>query len=118
MRPHAILQRDGADLFCAMPVPFDLAVRGGALHVPLLGGKKVKLTLPEGAQNGQQFRLRGKGMPVLRSRGFGDLYVQIEVETPSGLTRAQKKLFDAFAESLDGANYPDTQSFEARAKDA
>jgi molecular chaperone DnaJ len=118
VRPHAILQRDGADLFCAMPVPFDLAVRGGALHVPLLGGKKVKLTLPEGAQNGQQFRLRGKGMPVLRSRGFGDLYVQIEVETPSGLTRAQKKLFDAFAESLDGANYPDTQGFEARAKDA
>ena len=117
LRPHATLQRDGADLFCAMPVPFDLAISGGALEVPLLGGKKVKLTLPEGAQGGQQFRLRGKGMPVLRARTHGDLYVQIEVETPSGLTREQKKLFAAFADSLDAANYPDTQAFKDRAKD-
>ena len=117
VRPHATLQRDGADLFCAMPVPFDLAIAGGALEVPLLGGKKVKLTLPEGAQGGQQFRLRGKGMPVLRARTHGDLYVQIEVETPSGLTREQKKLFAAFADSLDAANYPDTQAFKGRAKD-
>ena len=100
-----------------MPVPFDLAIAGGALEVPLLGGKKVKLTLPEGAQGGQQFRLRGKGMPVLRARTHGDLYVQIEVETPSGLTREQKKLFAAFADSLDAANYPDTQAFKDRAKD-
>jgi molecular chaperone DnaJ len=111
VRPHHILQRDGADLFCAMPIPFDLAVRGGALEVPLLGGKKVKLTLPEAARSGQQFRLRGKGMPVLRARAHGDLYVQIEIETPSGLTKAQRKLFDAFSDSLDSANYPDTQSF-------
>ena len=117
VRPHAVLQRDGADLFCAMPVPFDLAVSGGALEVPLMGGKKVKLTLPKGAQSGQQFRLRGKGMPVLRARSHGDLYVQIEVETPSGLSRAQQKLFDAFADSLDTGNYPDTQAFRERAED-
>lgn len=117
VRPHATLQRDGADLFCAMPIPFDLAISGGALEVPLLGGKKVKLTLPEGAQSGQQFRLRGKGMPVLRARAHGDLYVQIDIETPSGLTRAQKKLFAAFADSLDAANYPDTQAFKDRADD-
>ena len=111
LRPHAFLQRDGADLFCAMPVPFHLAIRGGALEVPLLGGKKVKLTLPEGAQAGQQFRLRGKGMPVLRSRSSGDLYVQIDIETPTSLTRAQKKLLDAFSDKLDDSNYPDTQAF-------
>lgn len=115
VRPHGFLQRDGADLFCAMPIPFDLAVRGGAIEVPLLGGKKVKLTLPESAQTGQQFRLRGKGMPILRARKHGDLYVQIDIETPTGLTGKQQKLFDAFADSLDATNYPDTQGFNDQA---
>ena len=114
--PHGILRRDGADLFCAMPVPFDIAVRGGAVNVPLMAGKTVKLTIPAGARTGQQFRLRGKGMPVLRARKFGDLYVQIEVETPTGLTREQKKHFEAFADSLDAGNYPDMADFNARAK--
>ena len=114
--PHGILRRDGADLFCAMPVPFDIAVRGGAVNVPLMAGKTVKLTIPAGARSGQQFRLRGKGMPVLRARKFGDLYVQIEVETPTGLTRDQKKHFEAFADSLDAGNYPDMADFNARAK--
>lgn len=116
VRPHSFLQRDGADLFCAMPVPFDIAVRGGALEVPLLGGQRVKLSLPEGAQSGQQFRLRGKGMPVLRARKHGDLYVQIEVEMPTGLNRKQKKLFEAFSDSLDTGNYPDTQEFLDRSE--
>ena len=104
------MQRDGADLFCIMPVPFDVAIAGVA-QVPLLGGKKVKLTLPEGAQTGQQFRLRGKGMPVLRSRNQGDLYVQINVETPSNMSREQKKLLDAFSKSLNDDNYPQVKSF-------
>ena len=114
--PHGILRREGADLFCAMPVPFDIAVRGGSVNVPLMAGKTVKLSIPAGARSGQQFRLRGKGMPVLRARKFGDLYVQIEVETPTGLTRQQAKLFEAFAESLDGGNYPDMAEFNTRAK--
>jgi molecular chaperone DnaJ len=114
--PHAILRRDGADLFCAMPVPFDIAVRGGAVNVPLMAGQTVKLTIPAGARTGQQFRLRGKGMPVLRARKFGDLYVQIEVEIPTGLTREQKKHFETFAKTLDGGNYPDMADFNARAK--
>lgn len=112
--PHDVLSRDGADLFCAMPVGLDIAVRGGAVNVPLMGGKKVKLSIPEGARAGQQFRLRGKGMPVLRSRHYGDLYVQIDIETPSGLTKAQAKLFDAFTDSLDNGNYPDIAAFKER----
>ncbi len=116
--PHGILRRDGADLFCAMPVPFDIAVRGGAVNVPLMAGKTVKLTIPAGAHSGQQFRLRGKGMPVLRARNFGDLYVQIEVETPTGLTREQKKRFEAFADSLDAGNYPEVSTFRDRAQKA
>ena len=55
-------------------------------------------------------------MPVLRARKFGDLYVQIEVETPTGLTRDQKNHFEAFADSLDAGNYPDMADFNARAK--
>ncbi len=116
--PHDVLSRDGADLFCAMPISLDVAVRGGAVNVPLMGGKKVKLSIPEGARAGQQFRLRGKGMPVLRSRHYGDLYVQIDIETPSGLTRAQQKLFDAFADSLDSGNYPEISSFGERSKNS
>ncbi len=116
--PHDVLSRDGADLFCAMPIALDVAVRGGTVNVPLMGGKKVKLSIPEGAHAGQQFRLRGKGMPVLRSRHYGDLYVQIDIETPSGLTRAQQKLFDAFADSLDDGNYPEISDFRARGKNS
>ena len=118
VRPHAYLQRDGADLMCAIPIAFDLAARGGTLNVPLLNGKRVKLNIPSGAQSGQQFRLRGKGMPVLRSRSHGDLYVQIDVEVPSGLNKKQQALLDAFTDSLDDNNYPDVKDFDTRSNKA
>jgi molecular chaperone DnaJ len=118
VRPHAYLQRDGADLFCGIPIAFDLAARGGSLDVPLLNGKRVKLSIPSGAQSGQQFRLRGKGMPVLRSRSHGDLYVQIDVEVPSGLSKKQQALLDAFTDSLDNGNYPDVADFNTRSDKA
>jgi molecular chaperone DnaJ len=79
-----------------------------------LNGKRVKLNIPSGAQSGQQFRLRGKGMPVLRSRAHGDLYVQIEVEMPSGLNKKQQALLDAFIEGVDETNYPEVSEFKAR----
>ena len=116
IQPHSYLQRDGADLFCAMPVPFGLAVKGGAIDVPLLGGKRVKLTIPAGAQTGQQFRLRGKGMPILRARNHGDLYIQIDVEMPAKLSRSQQKLLDTFEASLQENNYPGVAEFKARSK--
>ena len=87
------------------------AILGGAIEVPMLDGKKVKLTIPEGAQSGQQFRLRGKGMPVLRNRHFGDLYVQIAVEIPKKISRKQKAFLKKFdAESKSGL-YPDSEKF-------
>lgn len=111
IRPHSLLQRDGADLFCRIPVKMTQAILGGAIEVPMLDGKKVKLTVPEGAQSGQQFRLRGKGMPVLRNRHFGDLYVQIAVEIPKKISRKQKDLLKKFdAESKSGL-YPDSEEF-------
>ena len=117
IKPHAFLQREGADLFCRVPIKMTLAAKGGAIEVPLLDGKRVKISLPEGAQSGQQFRLRGKGMPVLRSRRQGDAYVQLAVETPQNLSRKQKKLLDAFEKSLDSGAYPESDAFNNHAQD-
>ena len=111
IRQHSLLQRDGADLFCRIPVQMTQAILGGTIEVPMLDGKKVKLTIPEGAQSGQQFRLRGKGMPALRNRHFGDLYVQIAVEIPKKISRKQKDLLKKFdAESKSGL-YPESEQF-------
>lgn len=111
IRPHALLQRDGADLFCRVPIQMTKAILGGAIEVPLLDGKKVKLTIPEGAQAGQQFRLRGKGMPVLRSRHFGDLYVQIAVEIPKNVSKKQKGLLKKFDDEGKSGLYPESEAF-------
>ena len=117
IRPHAFLQREGADLLCRVPVKMTMAAKGGAVEIPLLDGKRVKITVPEGAQSGQQFRLRGKGMPVLRSRRQGDLYVQIAVEVPQNLSRKQKKLLDAFESSLEEGVFPESEDFISRLED-
>lgn len=117
IRPHAFLQREGADLLCRVPIKMTMAAKGGAIEIPLLNKKRVKITIPEGAQSGQQFRLRGKGMPVLRARRQGDLYVQIAVEVPQNLSRKQKKLLDAFENSLEEGVFPESEGFISRLED-
>ncbi len=109
--PHPVLQRDGADIFCNLPVTLTQAALGCSIELPLLNGKRVKLTIPKGAQPGQQFRLRGKGMPVLRSRATGDLYVQLTVEMPAHLTREQEKLLKKFEAASGEDTYPQTAQF-------
>jgi len=111
VEPHDFLQRDGANLFCELPVTMTQAALGDSIEVPLLDGKWIKISVPEGAQAGQQFRLRGKGMPVLRGRQNGDLYVRLIIETPHALDRKQKDLLQKFAESLDQNNYPACEDF-------
>ena len=111
VKRHAFLQRDGANLFCEVPVTMTQAALGDSIEVPLLDGKWIKISIPAGAQVGQQFRLRGKGMPVLRGRQNGDLYVKLSIETPNALNRKQKDLLQAFAESLNQKNYPECESF-------
>jgi molecular chaperone DnaJ len=85
--------------------------------VPTLGGKKVKVKVPEGAQTGRQFRLRGKGMPVVNSRETGDLYIQITVETPVSLTKKQKELLKEFEEASNSSNSPESAGFFAKVKE-
>jgi molecular chaperone DnaJ len=117
MAQHSIFQRDGHDLHCRAPVSFVMAALGGSIEVPTLDGGRAKVAVPEGTQPGRQFRLRGKGMPVLRSGQKGDLYVEIAVETPVKLTKRQKELLREFeAESQTGSS-PESESFMTRLKE-
>ena len=101
-----------------MPIGFVTAALGGEIEVPTLAGTQARVTIPEGAQTGHQFKLRGKGMPVLKSGGHhGDLFVEVRVETPIKLTKKQKELLRAFeTETPKGCN-PDAESFFARMKE-
>ncbi len=115
LRPHEFFQRDGADLFCKVPISMSTAALGGEIEVPTIDGKKARVTIPEGAQNGKQFRLKSKGMPVLRSSQSGDMYIQVSVETPVNLTRRQKELMQEFDKEARN-NSPESEGFFAKAK--
>ncbi len=99
VRPHEFFQREGGDLFCRVPIPLTVAALGGHFDVPTLDGEKTRVKVPEGTQSGRQFRLKTKGMPVLRAKDHGDLYVQIVVETPTALTKRQRELLEEFAKT-------------------
>ena len=114
---HAIFQRDGHDLHCRAPVSFVTAAMGGSIEVPTLDGGRAKVTIPEGTQPGRQFRLKAKGMPILRSAQKGDLYVELAVETPVKLTRRQKELLREFETESQAGTQPEAEGFLARLKD-
>ncbi len=117
VKPHAIFQRDGSDLFCRVPLGLTSAALGGDIEVPTLDGGKATVKIPEGTQNGKQFRLKGKGMPVLRARDVGDLYIQVQVETPQNLTRRQRELLQEFDRESSGTTHPESTGFFGRVKD-
>jgi molecular chaperone DnaJ len=116
--PHPFFQRDAQDLHCRVPIGFATAALGGAIEVPMLGGgSPAKITIPEGTQTGHQFRLRGKGMPQLRSHGApGDVYVEVRVETPTKLSKKQKEMLRAFADD-SGGTQPEAEGFFAKMKE-
>ncbi|MGH6853915.1 MAG: molecular chaperone DnaJ [Aestuariivirga sp.] len=115
VKPHEFFQRDGADLFCKVPVSMATATLGGEIEVPTIDGKKARVTIPEGSQTGKQFRLKAKGMPVLRSSQAGDMYIQVAVETPVNLSRRQRELLREF-EKEARHNSPESEGFFAKAK--
>jgi molecular chaperone DnaJ len=118
VKPHPIFQRDGADLHCRVPVNFATAALGGKIAVPTLDGQEASVTIPEGAQSGQIFRVRGKGMPLLKPVGAkGDLHIEMYVETPVNLTKKQKELLQAFAEEAGQGHHPQCDGFFARVKE-
>ncbi|AIL31932.1 molecular chaperone DnaJ [Basilea psittacipulmonis] len=98
--PNKDFERDDSDLHRQVNIPFTVAAMGGDVTVKTLVGDEVVITIPEGTQNGKIFRLRGKGMPELRSSAKGDLYCHINIETPVNLTKEQKEILKKFEESL------------------
>ncbi|MGD0962121.1 MAG: molecular chaperone DnaJ [Methylomonas sp.] len=101
VKEHNIFTRDGANLFCEMPISFPTACLGGELEVPTLDGK-VKLKIPPETQTGKLFRLRGKGVKPVRGGITGDLLCRVQLETPVHLTKEQKNLIEKLSESLSG----------------
>jgi molecular chaperone DnaJ len=115
---HEVFQRDGANIYCRVPIAMTTAALGGDIDVPTLDGGRVAVSLPDGTQTGRQFRLRGKGMPHMRGRGQGDMYVQAMVETPVNLSKEQRDLLAQFQASLgDGGTSPESEGFFKKAKE-
>ena len=117
IKPHSFFQRDGADVFCKVPISMTTAALGGQIEVPTLEGTVSRVKIPEGTQSGKQFRLKGKGMPVLRSKTVGDMYIQVDVETPKNLTRRQRELLEEFERESHKETSPESAGFFARVKD-
>ena len=119
VKPHRFFQRDGANIQCRVPIDITTASLGGTIEVPSIDGTRAKLTVPPGAQTGRQFRLKGKGMSVLRSPSRGDMYIEVMVETPVNLTKRQQELLREFAEAGDGkrATSPEAEGFFTRVKE-
>jgi molecular chaperone DnaJ len=117
VKPHALFQRDGADLFCRAPISMAVAALGGPIEVPAIDGARARINLPAGTQSGARFRLRGKGMSVLRSTQRGDMYVEVQVETPVNLTKRQRELLEEFEREGGGSSSPEAQGFFSRVKE-
>jgi len=99
IKEHDVFTRDGSDLYCEIPISFATATLGGEIKVPTLSGY-INLKIPESTQAGKIFRLRGKGIKMLRSRNIGDLLCRTIIETPINLTVEQKNLLEKFEESV------------------
>ena len=109
VKKHELFERDGADLYCVTPIPMTTAALGGEFEAPVIDGGRIRISVPEGSQTGKRFRVKGKGMSQLDHqsgrgdiRRRGDLYVEIQVETPTGLNAEQKDLLKQFCEAGGG----------------
>ena len=99
VKEHPFFRRDGDDLLCIVPVPYPTMVLGGDLSVPTLNGD-ARLAVPKGTQTGARFRLKGKGMPNVGGRGHGDLFVEVYVDTPRRVSKAQRALIEQLADTM------------------
>ena len=117
VKEHPIFERNGADVYCDVPVSFTQAALGAQLEVPTLDGR-VKLKIPSGTQSGKVFVLRGRGIPNLGGNGGrGDEHVRVFVEVPAHLTAKQKELLEKFAEATGEDANPQSKSFFAKVRE-
>ncbi len=119
IRQHALFHREGAHIFCEVPLRMSQAALGDEIDVPAIDGSTQKVRIPAGTQAGAQFRLRGRGFSVLRSAARGDMVVQAKVETPQHLTRRQKELLEEFENEARGhaKGSPEHEGFFAKMKE-
>ncbi len=118
IKPHLFFKRDGANIFCRVPIPMATAALGGTIEVPTIDGLRARVAIPPGTQTGHQFRLKSKGMSVLRSQARGDMYIESVVETPVNLTKRQKELLREFEESAGTkAHSPQSEGFFAKMRE-
>jgi molecular chaperone DnaJ len=119
--PHRIFQRDGANIHCKVPIPMTTAALGGTIEVPTIDGGRTSVSIPKGTQTGNQFRLRNKGMSVLRSTSRGDMFIHASVEIPVNLTKRQEELLREFEDAGDkteeGGHSPESNSFFRKVKE-
>lgn len=116
VKDHKFFERDGDDLHCVMPISFPQAALGTELQIETLEGAAT-IKIPEGTQNGREFKLRGKGIPHLNQHGKGDLVVEVRVATPSKLNKDQKELLRQLGETMTMENTPTSRSLFAKMKD-
>lgn len=117
IKSHKLFTREGADLHCRVPIAMSIAALGGTIEVPTIEGGRAEVKLPAGTQTGQQFRLKGKGMTLMRSTARGDMYIELFVETPVHLSKKQEELLKEFAGKDPSANSPESQGFFKKVKE-
>ena len=116
IKPHDLFERQGNDIFCQAPISMITASLGGSIELPTIGGDRVDLKIPSGTQPHTRFRLKSKGMPVFRRHSHGDMYVEVAVEIPKNLTKAQKEVLEKFEEGAQKKNHPDSFNFLEKVK--
>jgi molecular chaperone DnaJ len=112
IKPHEIYKVENSDLYCRLPISFLKAILGGEIEVPIIEGGKVSLKIPVGTQNGDQLRLKAKGMSKIRSSARGDMFAQIHIEIPKNLTKKQRELLEAFDKENTEENIDDAGFFD------
>ena len=113
---HDIFKRSEENLYFEFPISIADAALGTVLEVPTIGGGKAKVKIPAGTQTGKQFRLRDKGMPIMRSRDYGDLYIRVITEVPISLNKEQKELLEKFRTLENNKTTPNIRNFFEKAK--
>ena len=116
VKEHAFFEREGKDLYCRVPVSFPQAALGAEISLPTLEGEH-KLSIPAGTQSGATLRLKNQGVPVLNGHGRGDLFVEVRVQTPSKLNKAQKELLQQFGATIPIENKPERKTLFSKVKD-
>ncbi|MDZ5761058.1 molecular chaperone DnaJ [Lyticum sinuosum] len=116
VKPHSLYERDEHNLFCNVPIKMTTAALGGSIEITGIDGKKIKIDIPAGIQNGQQTKIKNQGMSIMKSSSRGDLYVVAQIEIPANLTEEQKNLLRKFDATLQKNSSPRSESFFSKMK--